>query len=157
MKISELRKLVQESLSEMAKPASGLQLAADWENKWEEQPDSIKMSVRYKRIIDYLKEHGTGTLGDIALEKFNSSDTAVCNQLVKTLIGLGIVENTGYVTPLKAKEKTNPEGVFGRPKVTNEETKMLGLNIIRKFSKGSTDFTPEERELITKMYDSIQG
>lgn len=155
MKIFELRNLIEETIDEMAKPKSGLKFADDWEEKWNSVPDGVKNSVRFKRIIDFFKENESGTLLDIAQTKFNSNDTASCNQQVRLLKGLGILEDTGYVTPLKDKERKNPEGVFGRPKVTDEETKMLGVNIIRKFSKGITTFTDEEKDLITKLYNSI--
>ena len=155
MKIIELKRLIGEVLDEMSRPKSGLKLADDWEEKWNSAPDAVKNSVRFKRIIDYFEENETGTLLDIAQTKCKSNDTASCNQQVRLLKSLGIIEDTGYVTPLKDKERKNPEGVFGRPKVTDEETKMLGVSVIRKFSKGNTDFTPEEIDLITKLYNSI--
>jgi len=157
MKKTELLSLIREELKlEMAAIASGLKLADNWKELWETVPESIKLSTRYKRIIDFLEENGTGTLKDIAIEKFNSTDTAVCNQLVKRLKELGIVESTGYVREPKYKEKTTTPGAFGRPKLTDENVKMLGLNIVRKFSKGLTDFTDEEKELIQNMYNSIK-
>jgi hypothetical protein len=155
MKIFELRNLIEETIDEMAKPAKGLKFTDSWEEKWNSAPDNIKSSVRFKRIIDFFKENESGTLKDIATEKFNSTDTASCNQQVAFLKSLGILEDTGYVSPLKDKERKNPEGVYGRPKVTDEETKMLGINIIRKFSKGNKEFTDEEKDLITKLYNSI--
>jgi methyltransferase-like protein len=159
MKIFELRNLIEETIDEMVinemPPSRGIKFTDNWEEKWNSAPDNIKSSIRFKRIIDFFKENESGTLKDIAKEKFNSNDTASCNQQVAFLKSLGILEDTGYVTPLKDKERKNPEGVYGRPKVTDEETKMLGVSIIRKFSKGNTEFTDEEKDLITKLYNSI--
>ena len=155
MKISELKNLIEETIDEMAKPARGLKFTNNWEEKWNSAPENIKSSTRFKRIIDFFKENESGTLKDIAQQKFNSNDTASCNQQVVFLKSLGILEDTGYTTPLKDKERKNPEGVYGRPKITDEETKMLGVSIIRKFSKGNTEFTDEEKDLITKLYNSI--
>jgi hypothetical protein len=149
--------------NEMARIASGIKLADQWEEIWNVQTDSIKKSTRFNRIIDYLKDNESGTLKSIAQEKFNSNDTASVNQQVRFLKQAGIIEDTGLVTPKKEKTSVNADGVKGRPKLstytnlnlpTNNDIKVLGLIVIKKFAKGDTNFSPEEMDLITQLYNS---
>lgn len=143
-----------ELTNEMARIASGIKLADQWEEKWNEQADAIKKSTRLTRIIDYLKDNESGTLKAIAQEKFNSTDTAAVNQQVRFLKQAGIIEDAGLVSPKKEKTSVNADGVKGRPKLTNDDVKTLGVAIIRKFAKGDTNFTLEEIDLITQLHTS---
>jgi hypothetical protein len=163
MKIKDLRKLIRESLNEIALDemaiATKLKLAPDWEKMWAAEPDRIKYSVQYKRVIKNLKEKGDNTLKQMAMDECGSTDTACVNKQVIYLVQQGIVERGEKERePLSTSTgRKNPEGIYGRPKVTDEETKMLGLNIIRKFSKGISSFTAAEQDLIAKLYDASQG
>lgn len=161
----ELKKLILECACEMgldtplsedmARIAGGLKLADDWEEKLARQPESIRKSVRYTRIIDYLKENETGTIKDIALDKFKSNDPAAANMQVKYLKEVGIIKDTGLVTPKQEKEPTS--GIAGRPKLTDEASKEVGISVIRKYTKGQTDFTADEKTWIAGLYKASQG
>jgi hypothetical protein len=48
-----------------------------------------------------------------------------------------------------------PTGTRGRPKVTNDELKMMGARIALKFAKGDSSYTPEEIEYIQNLYNSL--
>ena len=142
------------NIKEMARIASGVKLADDYETILATQPESIKSSSRMQKIIAFLKNSDSATLKDIAMALYNRPDTASVNQLIITLKKAGIVTDTGLVSPKAEKSSVNAPGVKGRPKVTNDEIKMLGGGALRKFAKGETDFTPEEIDFITQLYNA---
>jgi hypothetical protein len=142
------------NLKEMARIASGVKLADDYETILATQPESIKSSSRMQKIIAFLKNSDSATLKDIAMALYNRPDTASVNQLIITLKKAGIVTDTGLVSPKAEKSSVNAPGVKGRPKITNDEIKRLGDGVLRKFSKGGTDFTPEEIDFITQLYNA---
>jgi len=158
MKIQELKQIIKEmAVQEMARIASGFKLAPDWDKKWSVDPG--KNSSKFQKILNYLKEKDEvpTTLKELAMELYNSNDTATVNQAISYLKKQGIVQDTGYMSEPKSATavRKNEPGVYGRPKITDDSAKMLGLNIIRKFSQGNTDFSEEEKDLIKKMYNSI--
>jgi hypothetical protein len=155
IKIKEIKQLVREvleenELSEMARIATGFVLAPDWESKWNAVPDGLKNSVRYQRIISYLQDTeslpkdykggAAGTLKDLAMKKFNSTDTAAVNQLIRTLKDLGVVVNAGEMAARKADTET---GSSTDPKVT----------LARKIKAGDMNFTPEELAVLKGLSD----
>jgi hypothetical protein len=142
------------NIEELARIASGVKLAAGYKEALASQPDNIKNSSRMQKIIAYLEQNETATLKDIAMALYNRPDTASVNQLVKALKQTGIIEDTGLVAPKQVKASVNAPGVKGRPKVSNDEIKMLGGGALRKFAKGETDFTPEEIDFITQLYNA---
>ncbi len=142
------------NIEELARIASGLKLADDYETALAAQPENIRSSTRMQKIIAFLKDNGSATLKDVAMALYGRPDTASVNQLVKALKQAGIIEDTGLVTPKLEKPPVNAPGVKGRPKVTNDEIKMLGGGALRKFAKGQTDFTPEEINFITQLYNA---
>jgi len=142
------------NIEELARIASGLKLADDYETALAAQPENIRASTRMQKIIAFLKDSGSATLKDIAMALYNRPDTASVNQLVRALKQAGIVADTGLVSPKAEKTPTNAPGIKGRPKVTNDEIKMLGGGALRKFAKGETDFTPEEIDFITQLYNA---
>jgi hypothetical protein len=142
------------NIEELARIASGLKLADDYETALAAQPENIRASTRMLKIIAFLKDSGSATLKDIAMALYNRPDTASVNQLVKALKQAGIVADTGLVSPKAEKSPINAPGIKGRPKVTNDEIKMLGGGALRKFAKGQTDFTPEEIDFITQLYNA---
>jgi hypothetical protein len=142
------------NIEELARIASGVKLAAGYKEALASQPDNIKNSSRMQKIIAYLEQNETATLKDIAMALYNRPDAASVNQLVKALKQTGIIEDTGLIAPKQVKASVNAPGVKGRPKVTNDEIKMLGGGALRKFAKGETDFTPEEIDFITQLYNA---
>ena len=142
------------NIEELARIASGVKLADDYESALAAQPENVRASTRMQKIIAFLKDSGSATLKDIAMALYNRPDTASVNQLVKALKQAGIVADTGLVAPKMVKTTINAPGVKGRPKVTNDEIKMLGGGALRKFAKGETDFTPEEIDFITQLYNA---
>jgi hypothetical protein len=142
------------NIEELARIASGLKLADDYETALAAQPENIRSSTRMQKIIAFLKDNGSATLKDIAMALYGRPDTASVNQLVKALKQAGIIADTGLVAPKVEKSAVNAPGVKGRPKVTNDEIKMLGGGALRKFAKGQTDFTPEEIDFITQLYNA---
>ena len=142
------------NIEELARIASGVKLADDYKIALDAQPDNVKNSTRMQKIIAYLEQNDSATLKDIAMALYNRPDTASVNQLVKALKQAGIIEDTGLVAPKKEKTAVNAPGVKGRPKVSNDEIKMLGGGALRKFAKGETDFTPEEIDFITQLYNA---
>jgi len=149
-----IQSAINSSLEEMARIASGLKLADDYKTALAAQPENIRASTRMQKIIAFLKDSGSATLKDIAMALYNRPDTASVNQLVRALKQAGIVADTGLVSPKAEKTPTNAPGIKGRPKVTNDEIKMLGGGALRKFAKGETDFTPEEIDFITQLYNA---
>lgn len=145
---------MENNLDELARIASGLKLADDYETALAAQPENVRSSTRMQKIIAFLKDNGSGTLKDIAMALYGRPDTASVNQLVKALKQAGIIEDTGLVSPKAEKPAVNAPGVKGRPKVTNDEIKLLGGGALRKFAKGQTDFTPEEIDFITQLYNA---
>jgi hypothetical protein len=142
------------NIEELARIASGLKLADDYEAALAAQPENIRSSTRMQKIIAFLKDNGSATLKDVAMALYNRPDTASVNQLVKGLKQAGIIADTGLVAPKAEKSPVNAPGIKGRPKVTNDEIKMLGGGALRKFAKGETDFTPEEIDFITQLYNA---
>jgi len=142
------------NLKEMARIASGVKLADDYEDILATQPESIKSSSRMQKIIAFLKNSDSATLKDIAMALYNRPDTASVNQLIITLKKAGIVTDTGLVSPKAEKSSVNAPGVKGRPKITNDEIKMLGDGVLRKFAKGQTNFSDEEKDFITQLYNA---
>ncbi len=142
------------NIEELARIASGLQLADDYETALAAQPENVRSSTRMQKIIAFLKDNGSATLKDIAMALYGRPDTASVNQLVKALKQAGIINDTGLIAPKAEKSAVNAPGVKGRPKVTNDEIKMLGGGALRKFAKGQTDFTPEEIDFITQLYNA---
>jgi len=145
------------NIEELARIASGIKLTDDYETALADQPDNVKNSTRMQRIIAFLQQNETSTLKDLAMALYNRPDTASVNQLVRSLKQAGIIEDTGLVAPKKEKSAVNAPGVKGRPKVTNDEIKLLGVNVLRKFAKGETSFTPEEIDFIVQLYDAATG
>jgi len=138
----------------MARIATGVKLAPDWEEKWNKSDDSVKLSRPLNRVVTYLKANGTGTLKSIANDAFNSPYAMQpASGPVSMLKKLGIIVDDGLISA--PKEKTTKTGEFGRPKVVDEETKAIGMGLINKFSKGLKDFTEEEKMLIQNLYDAI--
>jgi len=142
------------NIEELARIASGLKLADDYEAALAAQPENIRSSTRMQKIIAFLKDNGSATLKDVAMALYGRPDTASVNQLVKGLKQAGIIADTGLVAPKMVKTTINAPGIKGRPKVTNDEIKMLGGGALRKFAKGETDFTPEEIDFITQLYNA---
>jgi hypothetical protein len=142
------------NIEELARIASGLKLADDYETALAAQPENIRSSTRMQKIIAFLKDNGSATLKDVAMALYGRPDTASVNQLVKALKQAGIIADTGLVAPKAEKSAVNAPGIKGRPKVTNDEIKMLGGGALRKFAKGQTDFTPEEIDFITQLYNA---
>ncbi len=142
------------NIEELARIASGLKLADDYETALAAQPENIRSSTRMQKIISFLKDKESATLKDIAVALYGREDTASVNQLVKGLKQAGIIADTGLVAPKAEKTPVNAPGVKGRPKVTNDEIKMLGGGALRKFAKGQSDFTPEEIDFITQLYNA---
>jgi len=157
MTVGQLKQLIREALNnvdlnEMPRIANGLKLADGWEEKWESLPRNIKLGIGFKRIKDYLEAHNgeTVTLKDLALNANpNAKDTANVNQLVRTLKNEGIIEETGYVTPLKPKAEKNPDSLRGRP-AGSGAPKTIEQIIADKFRKGDLNFTPEEKAFLKK-------
>lgn len=148
--------LVERKINEMVRIASGVKLADNWEEKWKGVSENARLSKPLNRVINYLKQNGTGTLKTIANDAFNSPNAMQpAAGPVSILKQLGILVDTGLVEP--KKEKTTVTGAFGRPKVTNDELKTIGLGVISKFSKGSTEFSDEEKEFITNLYNSLSS
>jgi hypothetical protein len=142
------------NIEELARIASGLKLADDYEAALAAQPENIRSSTRMQKIIAFLKDNGSATLKDVAMALYGRPDTASVNQLVKGLKQAGIIADTGLVAPKMVKTTINAPGIKGRPKVTNDEIKMLGGGALRKFAKGETAFTPEEIDFITQLYNA---
>jgi hypothetical protein len=142
------------NIEELARIASGLKLADDYTTALAAQPENVRSSTRMQKIISFLKDNGSATLKDVAMALYGRPDTASVNQLVKALKQAGIVTDTGLVAPKMVKTTINAPGVKGRPKVSNDEIKMLGGGALRKFAKGETDFTPEEIDFITQLYNA---
>ena len=141
-------------IEEMARIASGVKLADDYETVLAAQPENIRTSTRMQKIIAFLKDNDSATLKDIAMALYGRPDTASVNQLVITLKKVGIVTDTGLVSPKAEKSSVNAPGVKGRPKITNDEIKMLGDGVLRKFAKGQTNFSDEEKDFITQLYNA---
>jgi hypothetical protein len=144
---------------DMARKADDVKLADNYEDILANQP-TIKNSDKYKDIIDILKKKPLTTNKEIATdyekkrrpEKPESKiDSAIINQFIRKLRDVGIVD------PLPEKTNNNVDkipGVKGRPKITNDEIKMLGDGVLRKFAKGQTNFSDEEKDFITQLYNA---
>jgi hypothetical protein len=154
-----LRKIVRETLEEkgldeMARLATGYKLADNWEEAFASLPPNIQKSTRFLRVIDHLKDNPGAEMKDIALAQFGpNADTPAVNPQIRALLGVGVIEKTGYTTPKAVKME--PTGTRGRPKVTNDELKMMGARIALKFAKGDSSYTPEEIEYIQNLYNSL--
>jgi hypothetical protein len=146
------------NLKEMARIPSGFRLADDWEEKLKKAPTNIRMSTKFNRVLNYLSENPeVNTLRALAMGAYGSSDTAAVNQTIKTLKMLGIVEDTGLTSAPMSKAPSERSGMgLGRPKVTNEEDKQLGIEVVRAFSMGR-EFTEEQKEWIKRAYDKAFG
>lgn len=156
MKVEKLlRKLIKEQISELARIASGYTLADDWETKLAAVDATLRDSIKTTRIIDYLKDNGSGVMKDIALEKFKTSDPAAVAPRLRELVNAGIVKNAGLVSEPKSNQEPTEPGQKGRPKVTDESKKMVGLGIVSKYSKGQNNFTAEEIAAIEELYSLI--
>jgi hypothetical protein len=158
MKIQELKQVIKKiAMQEMARIASGFKLTSDWNEKWSVDPG--KNSLKFQKILNYLKEKDEvpTTLKELAIELYNSNDTATVNQSIAYLKKQGVVQDVGYMSEPKSATtvRKNEPGVYGRPKITDDSAKMLGINIVRKFSQGNTNFSEEEKDLIKKIYNSI--
>jgi len=158
IKVTQLKnvvgRIVENVMSEMARIPSKFELTDDYEVKLGSAPDQVKNGSRYKRVIEYLKAHGGATTKEIAVEEFKTQEQAAVNPIIQMLTGLGIVKSAGLVSEPIGKVKGEP-GIKGRPKLTNDEIKQLGIAVIRKFSKGQSDYTPEEIKFIEDLASSI--
>jgi hypothetical protein len=129
----------------------------------------IRNTRKYRDVIDILKDNPPMTNKQLAIayEKIvsknekrpikpdNLVDPASVNRIIIDLKAACVVVGTGLVTAKKAdKTPVNAPGVKGRPKITNDEIKMLGDGVLRKFAKGQTNFSDEEKDFITQLYNA---
>jgi hypothetical protein len=148
--------------------AGGVELADNYETILATKSE-IRNNDKYMKIINILKDKPPMTNKQIAIayeeilstndpKRPKKSDDAVdpasINQTIIKLKEAGVVIGTGLVSPKAGKSSVNAPGVKGRPKITNDEIKRLGDGVLRKFSKGGTDFTPEEIDFITQLYNA---
>jgi hypothetical protein len=166
MKKSEFKKLIlesineDESLREMARIASGYKLTDNWEDKWNSLSDSTRKSTRFTRVVDYMKGKDSVLMKDIALDQFNSTDTASVNPQLRALLDAGVVEKTGLVSEPKSKQPKEPSADGrGRKKITNDELKAMGSKIATKFAQSSAEkpveFSDEEKQYIMDLYAMV--
>lgn len=138
---------------EEARTAKFLKLTDDYEAVLAAQPENVRKSTRMQRIIAFLKDNNPATLKNLAMALYNRPDTASVNQLVNALEKAKIISVIEKTIPDSNTNKNLP-GIKGRPKVTNDEIVKLGTSTLRKFAKGQTDFTPEEIDFITQLYNA---
>ena len=147
--------------------AGGVELADNYETILATKSE-IRNNGKYMKIINILKDKPPMTNKQIAIayEEILSTDLrrpkksdddvdpASVNRIIIELKEAGVVIGTGLVSPKAGKSSVNAPGVKGRPKLTNDEIKTLGDGVIRKFSKGQTNFTSEEINFITQLYNA---
>lgn len=154
-----LRQMIRESisnvLSEMPNIATLFKLSDNFQSKLDMADERVKLSKSVIKMVDYLKANPEGTTLKAAADSiYGVPDTARTSSTIRLLKSLGIVEDIGLEHP--RKEKTPNSGIQGRPKVVNDDVKSLGISVIRKYSAGKSDFTPEELEFIDKLYQSAR-
>jgi hypothetical protein len=172
MKLSELRQIIKEELEgvlgtdpteipgalAMARPAEGYKLVDNWESILQAAAEAAKDKGTKDKYMRYLTK-----LQSVAEEpyfKFPTLFGGGYTPIKAELMSMGVVEpagvrlgKSGLFAPA---EKAASSGIKGRPKTIDDTKKMLGLGITMKYAKGSMDFTPEEKEFIEMLYNSIQ-
>jgi hypothetical protein len=155
------------NIKEMANIPKGVKLADDYETILATKSE-IRNNGKYMKIINILKDKPPMTNKQIAIayEEILSTDlkrpkksdddidSASVNRVIIKLKEAGVVIDTGLVSPKAGKSSVNAPGVKGRPKITNDEIKMLGDGVLRKFAKGQTNFSDEEKDFITQLYNA---
>lgn len=164
MKLSQLRKLIKEEIQTvlendfegapaMARPAEGYKLVDDWkeilQSKIEGTEDKAAKNKfnRYISILDKVADEPHFKFPQL----FGGGYTPIKNELLmlKVVEPAGIkLDKHGIYTP---PEKSDVPGVKGRPKTIDDEKKALGMSIVSKYAKGSSDFTDEEKAMITSL------
>jgi hypothetical protein len=162
--ISLLRKLIKEtieevSLEEMARIADVYALADGWEEKYK----AMKPSSQTDRVIKFMTtpptDEETGeplaaTKTNISDEYFNSNQPPA-NTTVNKLLDAGILVIVGKEKEKQVKAPST--GLRGRKKEIDTILKTVGDDVSRKFARGNTDFTNEEKDYIKALAKAISG
>jgi len=112
-------------------------------------------------------DSGIASLQQIATKAFGAgTEQQAVFQPVKRLVNAGVVEQSTQKyarSPFSGKLKsfTKPEklastGKQGRKKEVDDAIRAMGDGIVKKFSRGNTDYTPEEIAYIKDLFKSLK-
>ena len=159
MKLTELRQIIKEELkeatmNEMARIGSYFKLVDDWKEKIAAIPNMLSTTKQnlIGRIENVMKNKQAQGAEDPTV--MSRADYGNQQEFQKLVTQYGILNFYSKPAP---KEKPVSSGIKGRPKVIDASKKMIGANIINKYSKGSIDFSPEEIEFIETLYKAVKA
>ena len=112
-------------------------------------------------------DSGIASLQQIATKAFGAgTEQQAVFQPVKRLVNAGVVEQStqkyarspfsGKLKSFVKPEKLASTGKQGRKKEVDDAIRAMGDGIVRKFSRGNADYTPEEVAYIQNLFKSLK-